>query len=195
MKFVPEKGIFFASHRSFIPVTGIVFLTQEFYSCPKNDVSVTGILLLWPFFPCVTEILFSFMFLMDFSYCDQEPLHVTGNSFLWNGFSSYDKYLNHVKGIMSCNSFVLTLFLWQDISSCDRKSLLVTENVILQQEISSHLITARKCGDSHKDFLWGLSISCHLGCQDARKKLEAKIVESMSMLLKLYTTGYLMMNE
>ena len=92
----------------------------------------------------------------DFSYYNEELLLVTGNIcvgvefkfFLWQVIKSCDmKYFLSVTKIL-----------------CDRKSFLVTDNIKARK-----FILKTKWGDSIKDFLWGLRISCHLGCQDAHK--------------------------
>ena len=43
--------------------------------------------------------------------------------------------------------------------------MLVEEIILILSDL--HILT--KCGDSNRDFLWGLMILCHLGCQDAHK--------------------------
>ena len=83
--------------------------------------------------------------------------------YLWQEIHSY--YRNNLAGIVFLWEEIICffLFLWP------QEILLVTGNIILQQEMLFRLITVKHCGYSDRYFLWGGRISCHLGCQDARK--------------------------
>ena len=82
---------------------------------------------------------------------------MTGNSFLWQEIYSCDRKSILVKG---------NLFLWQVIYSCDRKYNLVTGNIFFWQEISSYgrksiLYSYNWKFVLLKEFLWERKLLCH----------------------------------
>jgi hypothetical protein len=138
------------------------YLVNKLVSVTGNAVLLTGFLYLWQICITVTRIIL-----------------------LWGKSNNFDRNALPFKSIFSCDK---NHYLWQVCTFkarnfplitgkfvirksyfCHRKSFLVRENIVLQTYISFCVITAKESDDSSKDFLWGLRIFCHLGCQDSCK--------------------------
>ena len=80
--------------RNFLPVTRIVFLWQEFFSCDKNFFLVTRIFFLW-----------------QAIFCDKKFLPFTKNPLLWSEISFCDKkFLTVAKHFLLRKIYVYLLF-------------------------------------------------------------------------------------
>ena len=161
----------YSCHRKFLHVKAKFFLSQTISFCDNKFLFVTRNFFLWH-----KEFHLSYLFVTGNFSLQQGISSCNSSFFLSQEISSCHRKFLVSQEISSCQSKILPVtgyfFLWQEISSCDKRFLLVTRNFLLWHEIFhlSYLSRfATKCGNSNKNFVWGTQISCHLGCQDARK--------------------------